>query len=213
MMTDIASLRLDYAARTLDEKEVDRNPYLQFDSWFQQALEAQLREPNAMTLATASPDGVPSARIVLLKAVDAGGFVFFTNYASAKGRELERNPRVALVFFWNELERQVRIEGTVAKVSRAESEAYFASRPLKSRFGAAASPQSEVVPGREWLESRMQELEDRMGEEGPPCPADWGGYRVDPGRIELWQGRRSRLHDRVVYVRAEGEWRISRLAP
>jgi pyridoxamine 5'-phosphate oxidase len=212
-MPDFAALRIEYALRALDEKEVDPDPLGQFDRWLHQAVEAGLREPNAMTLATSSRDGMPSARMVLLKGVDGGGFVFYTNYGSAKGTELERNPHAALVFFWNELERQVRIEGTVGKVSRQESDAYFAVRPLKSRFGAAVSPQSEVVPGREWLENRMRALEAEFGEAGPPRPEHWGGYRLIPERLEFWQGRQDRLHDRVLYLLKEGVWRISRLAP
>ena len=215
-MRDLASLRLDYAAELLDEYEVDADPVRQFATWFDQAMTAGLREANAMTLATATPDGLPSARIVLLKEFDERGFVFYTNYESQKGRELAANPRAALVFFWNELERQVRVQGEVEKVSRAESEAYFAVRPMKSRYGAAASPQSSVLTGgRKWLEARMAELEEELGETGPECPPYWGGYRLSPRAIEFWQGRRSRLHDRVLYTRVEqgGLWKISRLAP
>ena len=213
-MPDLTSLRLDYTAQSLDENEVDRNPFRQFALWFDQALAAQLREPNAMTLATATLAGVPSARIVLLKEFDERGFVFFTNYASQKGRELAENPAAALVFFWNELERQVRIQGTVERVPAEESEAYFQVRPLKSRFGASISPQSSTIPGRLWLEERMADLEAEYGEVGPPRPEHWGGYRLAPGSIEFWQGRRSRLHDRVLYTRsAAEEWSITRLAP
>ena len=212
-MADLASLRLDYSSRTLDEHDVHADPLQQFEVWFQQAVEAQLREPNAMTLATCTPDGLPSARMVLLKGLDNGGFVFYTNYQSHKGKELALNPRAALVFFWNELERQVRIEGTAEKVTAAESEAYFAVRPIKSRYGAAASPQSQPVPDRAWLESRMLRLEAEFGERGPVRPETWGGYKVIPQRMEFWQGRRSRLHDRVLYVRARERWQITRLAP
>ena len=215
-MRDLASLRLDYSAQSLDEYEVHPDPVRQFSIWFDQVVALELREPNAMTLATAAPDGVPSARIVLLKEFGEKGFVFFTNYASQKGRELAVNPQAALVFFWNELERQVRIQGTVEKVSRAESEAYFKIRPVKSRYGAAVSPQSSRVPGgRKWLEDRMAALEAEFGEAGPDCPEQWGGYRLSPRNFEFWQGRRSRLHDRVLYTRNEssGLWEISRLAP
>ena len=213
-MPDLNSLRLDYTAQALDENEVNPDPVLQFSTWFDQAVAAQLREPNAMTLATATPDGVPSARIVLLKEFDEHGFVFFTNYDSQKGRELAQNPHAALIFFWNDLERQVRLQGTVERVSRQVSEAYFKVRPVKSRFGAVVSPQSEAVPGgRLWLEQRMAELEAHYGEDGPPCPEHWGGYRVTPHLYEFWQGRRSRLHDRVLYQKSQAGWKISRLAP
>ena len=215
-MPDLASLRLDYSAQSLDEYEVDHDPVRQFSLWFDQAVAAQLREPNAMTLATATDAGVPSARIVLLKEFDERGFVFYTNYASQKGRELAANPNAALVFFWNDLERQVRLQGVVEKVTREESEAYFKVRPVKSRYGAAVSPQSSVVPGgRKSLESQMAVLEAEFGDKGPECPEHWGGYRLTPHLIEFWQGRRSRLHDRVLYTRADGThvWTIERLAP
>lgn len=217
-MADFNRLREDYKHATFNESDADPDPIRQFEHWFDQAVASGLREPNAMTLATASPDGQPAARIVLLKGVDQRGFSFFTNYASAKADHLASNPRAALVFFWNELERQVRILGRVEKVSREETEEYFSVRPLKSRIGAIASPQSRVIPGREWLEARVAEVEAQYGSEDnpPPCPEHWGGYRVLPDSIEFWQGRRSRLHDRLRYSKHEGpeeRWSIERLAP
>lgn len=213
-MPDFQALRVEYASQSLDEYEVQPDPVQQFAAWFEQAVAAGLREPNAMALATATPDGVPSVRIVLLKECDARGFVFFTNYDSAKGRELARNPRAALCFYWNELERQVRITGEVERVPVEESDAYFGVRPLKSRYGAAISPQSRAIPNRQWLEERMAEWESRHGEDGPPRPEHWGGYRLKPQSFEFWQGRRSRLHDRVLYLPdGPGNWKRSRLAP
>jgi pyridoxamine 5'-phosphate oxidase len=209
---DLAQLRNDYALKTLDEREADRDPMKQFGVWMAEAILARVPEPTAMTLATANRNGRPSARIVLLKGVDPRGFVFFTNYDSRKGKELARNPQAALTFLWKELERQVRIEGTVEKVSPGESSAYYATRPLGSRIGAWASPQSETIESRAWLEKRWDELGKQHGE-NPPLPPHWGGYRVIPDYLEFWQGRRSRLHDRVAYTRAEREWKIARLAP
>lgn len=217
-MADFNRLREDYKHATFDESDANPDPFAQFQHWFDQAIASGLREPNAMTLATATPDGQPSARIVLLKAVDQHGFTFFTNYASAKAGDLEANPRAALVFFWTELERQVRILGHVEKVSREETEEYFQVRPFKSRIGAIASPQSRVIPGREWLEQRVADVDAQYDEGGnpPPCPDHWGGYRVIPYSLEFWQGRRSRLHDRLRYSKHEGPeqgWSIERLAP
>lgn len=213
-MPDFHALREDYKSATLDESEVCPDMYEQFDAWFAQAVSSGLREPNAMTLATATLDGIPSARIVLLKGVDPTGFTFYTNYASAKGRELAANPHAALVFYWNELERQVRIQGTIEKVTREETLEYFAVRPVKSQLGATVSPQSEVIPSRQWLEDRMSEAEGQYAGAAPECPEVWGGYRLRPYTVEFWQGRRSRLHDRILYrSQADGHWSRVRLAP
>lgn len=213
MSDPIASFRLAYTHATLDEGDVAADPMAQFLAWFEEARAARLREPNAMTLATATPDGAPSARVVLLKGVDERGFVFFTDYRSRKGAELEANPRAALVFFWAELERQVRVTGTVARVAREESEAYYASRPLGSRLGAWASHQSRVIGGRDELERSAAEIAERFAEGDVPLPPHWGGYRVAPESVEFWQGRASRLHDRLRYERRDGGWRIERLSP
>jgi pyridoxamine 5'-phosphate oxidase len=209
---DLAQLRNDYALKTLDEREADRDPMKQFGVWMAEAILARVPEPTAMTLATANATGRPSARIVLLKGVEPRGFVFFTNYGSRKGKELAENPQAALTFLWKELERQVRIEGAVEKVTADESRAYFATRPLGSRIGAWASPQSDAIESRAWLEKRWEKLGKRHGD-NPPLPPHWGGYRVIPDYLEFWQGRRSRLHDRVAYTRAGREWKIARLAP
>ncbi|QIR39150.1 pyridoxamine 5'-phosphate oxidase [Tolypothrix sp. PCC 7910] len=214
MNQTIADLRKDYTLQDLSETEVNPNPFIQFKQWFDQALAAQLPEPNAMTLATAMPDGKPSARMVLLKNFDERGFVFFTNYNSRKGQELAENPQAALVFWWAELERQVRITGQVEKVSEAESDQYFYSRPENSRLGAWASNQSEVIESREVLEQRLQELQDKYETQEIPRPLNWGGLRIIPTEIEFWQGRPSRLHDRLLYTRLDnGDWKIERLSP
>jgi pyridoxamine 5'-phosphate oxidase len=194
--------------------DLDPDPILQFTVWLQQAVEAGLPEPTAMTLATASADGVPAARMVLLKGCDPGGFIFFSNYESAKGHDLAANPRAALVFFWAPLERQVRVAGDVSRLSPEESDAYFASRPRGSRLGALASRQSSVIPNRETLERRLAEVEALYPGDAIPRPGYWGGFRVAPRWIEFWQGRPSRLHDRLRYTRQPDEtWTVERLAP
>jgi pyridoxamine 5'-phosphate oxidase len=209
----LADLRKSYTLGSLTETEVDPDPIVQFERWFDHAVKSEVPEPNAMTLATVSADHRPSARIVLIKGVDARGFTFFTNYESRKGHDLAANPHASLLFHWIELERQVRIEGRVEKTTAAESDAYFHSRPLNSRIGAWASEQSAVVQSRAVIESREADFNARFGE-SPPRPAHWGGYRLTPECIEFWQGRASRLHDRIRYVCApEGGWRIERLAP
>ena len=213
--TDLASLRREYAQKTLSETDVLPDPLAQFALWMDEAIAGAALEPTAMTLATVGPSGRPSARIVLLKGVDARGFIFYTNYESRKGIELATTGFASLVFMWKELERQVRIEGAVEKVTEAESDAYYASRPLGSRHGAWASPQSREIAGRAWLEERWRAAEREHGA-NPPRPVHWGGYRVKPDLLEFWQGRVSRLHDRIVYRRASpegGAWQISRLAP
>jgi len=210
---DLMRLRVEYQQRALSEHEVDPDPIRQFHVWLQEAIDAGLPEPNAMTLATATPEGTPSARLVLLKQADHSGFAFFTNYLSQKARELERNPRAALVFYWPELERQVRVEGIAARTTDKESDDYFATRPPASRIGAAASPQSQPLASRAWLERRFAELRERYPDGDIPRPPHWGGYRVRPHRFEFWQGRRSRLHDRIEYLLAAGVWTLRRLAP
>lgn len=210
---NIADLRQEYMRERLDEADVAHDPVTQFTRWFDEAINARVPMVNAMTLASVSASGQPSARIVLLKEADQAGFVFYTNYESRKGRELAANPRAALLFYWIELEREVRIEGRVATVTARESDEYFSGRPLGSRFAAIASPQSQVVTDRAALEARFAETEKRAGST-PSRPACWGGYRVVPEIVEFWQGRPNRLHDRLQYrLRSGGNWIIERLAP
>ncbi len=197
----------------LDEKTIDRDPIKQFQRWFDEAVAANLPLPEAMTLATATPDGKPSARMVLLKQVDEDGFVFFTNYTSAKAEQLDANPHAALVFYWSRLDRQVRVEGIVVRTSEEESRDYFRTRPRESQIGAWASAQSQMISSRDVLEQRAQELEDRYRDREIDCPEYWGGYRLKPERIEFWKSRVGRLHDRILYERDSGGWTISRLAP
>src|SRR5438552_6715959 len=200
-------------ARALLESDIDPDPLAQFRRWYDEALRAGLVEPTAMTLATASRGGVPSARMVLLKGYDERGFVFFTNYASAKGRDLKENPQAALLFWWGPLERQIRITGQVERVPDSESDAYFLTRPIGSRLGAIVSNQSSVLKGREELEQQVAQLRDKYMEGKVPRPAHWGGFRVAPRTIEFWQGRPDRLHDRLRYAKQNGSWIIERLSP
>ena len=214
MQQDIAGIRKNYASKTLNESDADKHPIRQFDAWWQEVMAAEVDEVNAMTLATSSADGLPSARIVLLKGFSDEGFVFYTNYNSHKGRQLAENPKACLVFFWKELERQVRITGIVKKISEEESTAYFLSRPRGSQIGAVASPQSQPVESREWLETQYAIAEKIAADGDVRKPAHWGGYVVQPVVMEFWQGRPSRLHDRIQYsLQPGGEWLIERLAP
>ena len=210
----MTKLRREYSDAGLDERDVDANPFKQFEEWFQEAIDAKLDLPDAMTLATATRDGMPSARIVLLRGLDERGFVFYTDYESQKGEELAENPNAALVFYWRELDRQVRITGQVSKVSRENSNNYFQTRPVDSRLAALASKQSEVIPNRAVLEKRFKQLAAQYQDEEIPLPPDWGGYRLSPNMIEFWSGRPSRLHDRLRYTRQPDDgWRIERISP
>ena len=212
MKQEIADIRKDYRLQSLEEKDVYADAIQQFTYWWNEAVNSEIEEVNAMTLATATIAGVPSARIVLLKDYDENGFVFFTNYQSHKGKEMEENPKAALVFFWKELERQVRIEGNIEKIEAKDSDAYFNSRPIGSRIGAWASPQSQVIGNRKNIEENAAAVQAKFGDE-IPRPAHWGGYRLKPAKIEFWQGRSNRLHDRLLYTKHANGWNIERLAP
>jgi len=210
----ISDIRKVYQLKSLLEKDVDPNPIKQFQIWWQEAIESKIEEPNAMTLATCGSSGKPSARIVLLKGIHENGFIFFTNYLSRKGEEIQQNPFVSLLFFWKELERQIRIEGKIKKVSKEESDQYFFSRPRESRIGAWSSPQSQVIENREYLQKNVEKYNAQFDHQNIPRPDYWGGYVVEPYRIEFWQGGPGRVHDRLEYVLTENNfWNIERLAP
>ena len=209
----VASLRRNYQAATLDIADVTSDPLKQFDKWFSNALESRLIEPNAMIISTVSAEGVPSSRTVLLKGIDSEGFTFFTNYESQKGREIEANPNVSLLFLWLELERQVRINGKALRIPESESYAYFKTRPADSRIGAWASKQSMPVPGRVYLEMKFEEYKKKFGDSDIPLPPFWGGFKVLPEKVEFWQGRTNRLHDRILYTKNGNGWKIERLSP
>ena len=214
MNKSIADIRRDYSHKSLSEKDADANAIKQFEKWWNEAVDSKIDEANAMTLATSSIDGLPSARIVLLKEFNEKGFVFFTNYESYKAQQLAENPKACLVFFWKELERQIRITGLIQKISGTDSDQYFNSRPESSRIGAWASPQSRVIESRNWLDEKFNELVNKMEGTEIKRPPHWGGYIVKPVVIEFWQGRPSRLHDRIQYTLDDnGEWKIERLAP
>ncbi|WP_312329459.1 pyridoxamine 5'-phosphate oxidase [Sphingobacterium sp.] len=211
---DIAAIRQDYVLGSLSESDVDRDPVHQFKKWFDAAIHSEVNEPSAMVLSTVSSHHLPSSRVVLLKDIVAEGLVFFTNYESRKGEDMKANPHAALLFFWPELQRQVRIEGVIDFVSGADSDEYFQSRPKGSRIGALASPQSHEIPNRSFLENRVEELERQYnGSDAVPRPSHWGGYLLKPIYFEFWQGRASRLHDRIVYKKVSDSWTITRIAP
>jgi pyridoxamine 5'-phosphate oxidase len=213
-MKDIAHIRKDYTKTSLDVKSVSKDPIQQFDHWFKEAVTAEVPEPNAMTLATVNAEGRPSTRVVLLKGVENGKFVFFTNYQSNKGQELDQNPACSLTFWWPELERQVCLEGVASRIDAKRSEEYFQSRPRGSQVGAWASPQSSMINDRSILEERVKQMEEKFkGLEKLPKPHQWGGFEIDPLMIEFWQGRPSRLHDRILFTKVDGVWRVDRLAP
>lgn len=212
-MVDISDLRRDFTLKTLDAEDVLPNPIQQFEVWFQESIEARVLEPNAMNLATVGFDLKPSSRVVLLKQIRSEGFVFFTNYDSRKAQQIAENPNCALTFIWNELERQVRIEGRAETIYPEESDAYFERRPVGSKLGAWCSPQSTIIPSREYLEMLVADFEQRFEGVDIKRPENWGGYLVKPVLIEFWQGRKSRLHDRIQYTHLEGDWKINRLAP
>jgi pyridoxamine 5'-phosphate oxidase len=210
----ITHIRKDYSKSTLDIDTVNKDPIAQFEKWFQEALNSNVAEPNALTLSTVSEDGRPSGRIVLLKGIEKGKFVFYSNYQSQKGKELDKNPACGLTFFWAELERQVRIEGVASRVDAMASEKYFQSRPRESQVGAWASPQSAIISNREILDARVKQIQEKFtGLEKLPKPNQWGGFEVEPLKIEFWQGRPSRLHDRIVFTKVDDTWQIHRLAP
>lgn len=209
----IRKLREDYSMSTLDEKDVNKDPFQQFKNWLDESLKAMLPEPNAMTLSTVDSENKPHSRVVLLKGIEKNGFIFYTNYKSDKGRDINSNPNVSLCFLWKELERQVRIEGVAKKISSDSSEEYFLSRPVKSQIGALASEQSSVIENRAVLEEKFEALTELYSTGHVPMPEHWGGYIIEPKSIEFWQGRRSRLHDRIKYENSAGSWVIKRLAP
>lgn len=208
----LRNMRSSYERDQLIESNISKNPFDQFKLWFDLVIKSEIVEPNAMTIATSTKNGIPSVRVVLLKEYDESGFTFFTNYRSKKGKELSENPRASLLFWWREFERQVRIEGRVEKISKEESQNYFSIRPIKSRYGALASNQSEIVRDRKILENKFTDLEKKFGD-NPPMPKNWGGYKLIPSKFEFWQGRRDRLHDRICYEQVENNWSISRLSP
>jgi len=209
----INTLRHDFSKQSLSENDIDKNPILQFEKWFKEAVNAKVNEPNAMTVCTATKEGKPSARILLIRNFDENGFVFYTNYNSRKGLEIEENPYCSILFFWPELERQVRIEGVLQKQSREESDIYFQTRPRTSKLGAWSSPQSKIIESRKVLDEAYQKNSEKFPDEQVPRPEFWGGYLLKPNRIEFWQGRPSRLHDRIVYEKQNAGWDIVRLAP